>query len=604
MVSLLSLAECFNKIEVTSKRLEMTQIIANYLEKLTDEESAIFAYLLAGRLGPEFMPVEFQLATKSLVKAVSKASGNSEESITQSVGKLGDIGESWFTLNKSGNSSITLSEAYELLWEIAAITGKGVQEQKQQKIGELLLKITALEGKYILRILNGKLRLGASEKTVIEALGAGHGKETVEKLKTLMGNISDIGYVCYLYKKYGENAFTTSNVLPGVPVFAKLVEREATIEDIYTRIPMPYEEPKYDGLRLQTHIYLESETSKLFEDRIWYKMQKKYTVMAANILSDSQYKVRLFSRNLEEMTDMFPEVVEAAQKLPVQYESVTGILPKSLILDAEVIGYYDESSQYAPFKDTMTRKRKYSVDKASEAVPVKVFVFDFLECNGENLMGKQLVKRKEMLSFLDSKQTQNVFVKTPWHEPESIEEGIKIFEEYVVEGLEGVIFKNPSGIYEPGVRNFEWIKFKRAMRKDLADTVDVVILGYYYGRGDHAKLGIGALLTGVYDSENDKFVTVTKLGTKVTDELWREIKTKCDTYVLTHPHPRVEIPKPLTPDVLIEPAIVVEVEADEITPSPIHSAKYALRFPRFIRFREKKPTDTTTLSELIRLGSL
>lgn len=604
-------AQLFSAVESTPKRLEMQALLTDFFQKATAEEAAIVSYLLIGRIVPEFIDVEFQLSDKTLRAVVEKLLGRD---VQEDLAKHGDIGTVWEKNADTIDSTLSIENYYENLWKVALTKGTGSQLRKQELISALLKKGSPLAGKYTLRIMNSKLRLGASERTILEALAKLQDLKS-DRLKELYANTSDIGYTAYLFHKFGVKAFDTAKFSPGVPVSAKLVEREDSIESIYKRIPQPLEEPKYDGLRIQVHVFKQEEVKEIYEERVWQKgflkSQKpieepaeNMSLFAANTeASKEEYSVMLFSRNLENMTDMFPEVVEAARSLPAQYEKKHGVKVEALVLDGEVIGYNDLVHEYLPFQQTMTRKRKYGIGDAASEVPVKVFAFDLLLVNDQNMMTIPLSERKERLAFLDENQDiQKTIVKTPIHYPASVEDAEKIFLGYVGEGLEGVIFKDAASFYTPGVRNFEWLKYKKAMKKDLADTVDIVLVGYYRGEGKLSQFGIGALLAAVYDRDTDKYLTVTKIGTGITHEQWQSIKIACDAVKTDRKLDSVVIPKSLTPDVYLLPELVVEVEADQITKSPLHTSGYALRFPRFKKFREKKPEQATTTEELKQLA--
>lgn len=609
------LSTLFSAIETTPKRLEMQALLTDFYANASSEEAAIVSYLLIGRLVPDFIAVEFQLSDKTLRAVVEE---QQDQDISEKLAKLGDIGSVW-EASSTTSGEITVEDLYQKLWEIAQTTGTGSQKKKQELIKKLLQQVSPLSGKYVLRIMNSKLRLGASERTILEALGKLPGGE-IEKLKELYANTSDIGHTAFLFKKYGTECYKQASFLPGVPVSAKLVEREDSIESIFKRIPAPLEEPKYDGLRIQIHVFRTDAAKVAYAERVWannyqlsitnaqLKDEKAATLslFAEPVeLKEDEFTVQLFSRNLENMTEMFPEVVEAAKKLPEQYSRKFGEKVDSIVLDGEVIGYNDVVQEYLPFQQTMTRKRKHDVGNASDAVPVKVFSFDILLLGDRNLMALPLRERKALLTFLDENtDVQQTIVKTPIHEPKTLEEGEKTFETYIAQGLEGVIFKDSDSVYTPGTRNFDWLKFKRAMRSDLADSVDIVLLGYYRGEGKLATFGIGALLAGVYDRKSDKFLTVTKIGTGITHEQWQSIKVACDAVKSDRHLDNVIVPKSLEPDVWLLPSLVVEVEADEITKSPLHTSGYALRFPRFKKFREKKAEDATTIEELKKIAKI
>lgn len=602
----------FQKIEAASGRLEMRDLFAELFSQLDAEEGAIVAYLSLGRLTPDFVPVEFQISGKTLEKVIVEATQLDGDTLKADFTETGDLGSVLERHIHNSTSDIdTVQEFYSVLWEIALTQGKGSQQTKQTKIVDLVKKLDSVAAKYLIRILNGKLRLGASDKTILDALASleENPKEIAEKIRQASGFVSDVGHIVYLYKKYGAALVDKAVFTPGIPVSAKLVEREATFDDIFKRMNPAYLEPKYDGLRIQVHVFSKKTAQQAFTDRVWAKYLVKTEETEQKTLAkvtDNEFIVRLFSRNLEEMTDMFPEIIDAAQKLPALYEKKTGKKIESIVLDGEVVGYNAEQAQLLTYQETMTRRRKHDIEAAKSSVPVHVFVFDFLYVDGEQVLSKKLDERKQMLSFLDDVDDKFLFSKTPFNIVTTAEEAESLFTDYISEGLEGVIFKSGDTIYEPGVRNFDWIKFKRDMSAthNLADTLDVVILGYYYGEGRLAKMGIGKLLTGVYDKENDTFLSVTKVGTKMTDEQRKMIREACDMHKVDSQPARVIVPKNLIPDVWLEPALVIEIEGFEVTKSPLHSAGYAVRFPKFMKFREKKAEDCTSLQELIELSKL
>jgi len=239
-------------------------------------------------------------------------------------------------------------------------------------------------------------------------------------------------------------------------------------------------------------------------------------------------------------------------------------------------------------------------------MPLKAFVFDILYKDGASLLEKPLVERLKILE--ETIQPDDVLMLTSHQMVRDAETLSLLFEEAISKGLEGVVVKKLESPYEAGARNFNWVKLKRHSAGALQDTIDCVLLGYIFGRGKRAALGAGALLVGVYDPKQDIFVTVSKIGTGLTDEEWRSIRERTKGLVVDHKPARVS--SLIEPSVWLEPKIVVEVLADEITRSPIHTAGkvgdepgYALRFPRLVAFREqdKRPEDATTVDDLIEM---
>ena len=338
--------------------------------------------------------------------------------------------------------------------------------------------------------------------------------------------------------------------------------------------------------------------------------QFKYDGFRTQIHKNGQ-EISIFSRNLESMTHMFPELIEGA-RLQIKAETA--------ILDAEAMAYNPESEEFLPFQETTKRRRKYNIDALAKTLPLKAFVFDILYKNGEPLLDKPLNERLEILKETISADDILVAAKNQTiSDPKKL--GL-LLEDSISKGLEGLVVKKLNSKYVAGGRNFNWVKMKRHSAGELNDTIDCVILGYIFGRGKRTAFGAGALLVGVYDDERDEFVTVSKIGTGLSDEEWRSIKEKSKGLELTHKPARVD--SVIVPSVWLKPEIVIEVLADEITRSPIHTAGavkeaaassgyagsgepkeagYALRFPRLVSFRDrdKKPEDATSVRELISL---
>ncbi|HZQ29905.1 MAG TPA: ATP-dependent DNA ligase, partial [Patescibacteria group bacterium] len=279
---------------------------------------------------------------------------------------------------------------------------------------------------------------------------------------------------------------------------------------------------------------------------------------------------------------------------------------KNVILDSEALAYNPESQEFLPFQETTKRRRKYNIEEMQKSLPLKAFVFDILYADGKSLIDKPLSERLEILK----KTIQGDEILIPSiGEVTSDPKKLKVMlDDSISRGLEGLVVKRTDSLYEAGGRNFNWVKLKRHSSGELHDTIDCVILGYIYGRGKRTEFGAGALLVGLYEPKKDEFVTVSRIGTGLTDEEWREIHKRADKIKVDHKPARVN--SLIEPSVWIKPEIVIEVLADEITRSPLHTAGkednepgYALRFPRLVSFRtdDRKPEDATTVKELIEM---
>lgn len=568
------LVEYFERLEETSSRLALIDILAELFSEIETGEVPMVAYLIQGRVAPFYEPVEIGMAEKNVAGSIARAYGVDREEVLKEYGRLGDLGKVALKLSEAHGSRVkpgmTVKEVFETLREIAGFSGDGTVEKKISTLTGLIDKVSGVEAKHLVRIPLGTSRLGIGDPTVLDGFAkAKLGDKSQRKLlEGAYNKVSDLGLIGKTLWKDGLKGVEKLDVEVGRPIRSQLCERLPDPKSILEKYGGDaHVQYKYDGFRIQIH--------KKGKD------------------------VRLFSRNLEETTHMFPDIIEGVLKQ---------IKAESIILDSEGLAFNPESEEFLPFQETTKRRRKHGIEEAAKSLPLKAFVFDIMYFEGKSLVDTPLVERLQIMAkAIDGDET---LIEQPGeivNDPEKM--GIML-QEALTKGLEGLIVKRPDSLYEAGARNFNWIKLKRHSSGELKDTIDVVILGYIFGRGKRSEFGAGALLVGVYDKEKDEFVTVSKIGTGLTDEEWREIHRRADKIKVSHKPARVNAV--LAPSVWIEPEIVIEVLADEITRSPIHTAGkdadengvgYALRFPRLIKFRDsdKKPEDATTVKELIEM---
>jgi len=618
------LAEYFANLEETTSRLEITAILADLLRGASPEEVARICYLSLGRLAPLYAGVEFNLAEKLMIKVLAQAFEQPEEKIRQEFKKTGDLGETAYKLKIQNpkarfagflrnakiqnkfqisrlaagprqrrwqNSELTVSEVYERLLEIAKESGEGSVERKISKMAALINELDPLGAKYVVRIPLGRLRLGFSELTILDALswmlvGDKSKREGIEAAYNVRADVGEVAKnIKYKkanikYKNIQKIIDEIKNIKPtlGIPIMPALCQRLPNPEEMIEKMGLVAAEPKFDGTRLQVH----------------------YLGFSPGVPIGKHTRcVKIFTRNLEDVTAMFPDIVEGVKK---------EVKTKEAILDGEAIGFDPKTGKFLPFQETIKRKRKYEINQKAKEIPLKYFVFDILYKDGESLLNLPLEKRRKILEKV-LPMTNERIVLTPQIITDNPEELRRFHDEQVAKGLEGAVVKKWQAAYEPGRRGYTWVKFKAEKKGKrgggLKDTLDCVVMGYYKGKGKRAAFGIGAFLVGVRESENsDRFLTISKIGTGLTDEQWREIHKKCQmSNVKCQIKPKeYKVDKNLTPDVWCEPKIMVEIEADNITVSPVHTAGLALRFPRLLRFREdKSPEQATTLAEAKRL---
>jgi len=561
------LAGYLDQLESTSSRNELVKILAELYTKSSTDEIQPLTYLIQGRLVPFFEPVEIGLGEKLVIAAIAQAYDKANDEVAKRFGQLGDLGLVAEALAGEGQrAAVSIADVHARLMVIAEASGAGSVEKKRSGFADLLKDVDPTSAKHLVRMALGKLRLGIGDPTVLDALSfARKGDRSVRPvLEGAYNRTSDLGLIAKTFWSGGEGEVGTLKVTVGRPIRSQLAERLPNPEAVIKKLGLVAVQPKYDGIRVQIH--------KQGAD------------------------VRIFSRNLEDFTLTFPELTKAAGTLREQ----------TLILDGEAIAYSKEAEEFFPFQLTASRRRVHGIEEASRELPLLAFIFDVLYRNGRDLTE---VPYEERLAIADEViKDSTVLLPAPIIKTDSVEVLTKTLLDSISQGLEGVVVKRPDSPYQAGARNFNWVKLKRHTSGELSDTVDLVLLGYYLGKGKRAEFGVGALLAGVYDADTDRFATITKLGTGLSDAEWRQIHERADKLQVDHKPARVD--SILVPDVWLEPEVVVEVMADEITPSPRHTAGmsgdepgFALRFPRVVSFRDadKRPEDATTVSEIAEL---
>jgi len=564
------LSQYFDKLEKISSRLALIGILSELFKETSSKEIGKIVYLLQGRLAPFFVPIEIGMAEKNVASSVANAYKSNREDVLKLFEKLGDEGLAAEQLNrKSGtrDSGITVEEVWETLETIAKIQGEGTVDKRQALLTNLLEKVDVISARHLVRIPLGNLRLGIGDPTVMDALATAKlgDKSKRNLLEGAYNRTSDLGLIAETLYEKGLTGVEKLEVRIGSPIRSELCERLPSPEKIIEKMGEVDVQNKFDGFRVQIH-------------------------------KDGE-NIRMFSRNLEEMTHMFPELTKAAKN---------EIKARSVILDSEALAYNPESEEFLPFQETTKRRRKHNILEMAAKLPLKAFVFDILYKDGKGLLDLPLSKRIEILK--EVLPEDDVLIRTKNQTVKDAKTLGLLLEDSISKGLEGLVIKKLQSPYEAGARNFNWVKLKRHSAGELNDTIDCVILGYISGKGKRTAFGAGALLVGVYDKKKDEFMTVSKIGTGLTDEEWREVHKRADKISLEHKPPRVN--SLITPSVWIRPEIVIEVLADEITRSPIHTAGktdtepgFALRFPRLVSFRsaDRKAEDATSVEELIEM---
>jgi DNA ligase-1 len=563
------LAEVYEQLENTSSGNELRRILAGLFKKVSKSEIDKVAYLTLGRIASDYADINLGMAEKMVLRAVAEAAGTSQPEALHLYKKLGDIGLVAEELVGRKRKELSVTEVFDTLHRIAEASGTGSQEDKVLLLAGLLKNASAKEARYLARIVQGSLRLGVGDKTVLDALcitftGSKEAKKEVEHAFMIS---PDVAIIARTIANKGLAGIRKIGVALGVPIQMMLCQRVKSLNAIPGKMGVPFAvEQKYDGERIQVH--------------------KKGN------------KIVLYSRRLENITSQFPDIVEAVRR---------NVKAKECVIEGECMPV-DKKGNLLAFQLLMQRRRKYDVEEYIKKIPVCLFAFEILYCNGKTLIHESYPKRYAILKkTIRQSDKIRLALRIICDNPDCAEE---LFNKTVENGGEGIVVKSlkQDSSYQAGVRGWHWVKWKPEYVKGLRDTFDLVVVGAYRGRGRRAG-AYGALLCAAYNESADRFETFCKLGTGFSDKDLAEMPKKLRKHEIFHKPALLEIRKSMTPDAWFEPAVVIEVTGAEITRSPNHTCGLekgrglALRFPRFLRYRpEKSAEQATTVKEILKMA--
>ncbi|MSV26502.1 MAG: ATP-dependent DNA ligase [Nitrosarchaeum sp.] len=571
------LADAFSKMELTTKRLELTQYLVELFKKTPHDVISRTVYLLQGKLRPDFEGVELGVAEKLAIRAIAKSAGldNAEKKIEEEYRKSGDLGHAASKILEQKKQTtfiveyITIERVYENLYTIAKLEGSKTQDRKIKYISGLLNDASPVEAKFILKILLGTLRLGIAENTVMDALAIAFtdNKENRKVLEHAYNVSSDLGKVAETIAKKGLAGIEEFKINLFNPIRPMLADRVKSEEEAIEKLGIKFAaEYKLDGERVQLHI--EGD------------------------------KVVLFSRSLENITSYYPDIVEKIPKT---------ILAQKVILEAEAVAINENTGEFLPFQELMHRRRKYEIEKAVLQYPITVNFFDVLYYDGKSCLELEYKERRSLLEKIIKEDDFAKYVPMSYISNQNeIEE---FLENSINSGCEGVMLKMLDKPYHAGARGSFWLKLKREYRNELGDSLDLVVIGAFFGKGRRTGK-YGTFLLASCDYDTDTFTSICKVGTGFKDEDLDQIYQILSNKVTIKKNPRID--SKMEADVWFEPELVIEIVASEITLSPIHMAArnkirkdtgLALRFPKFtgkIRL-EKDADDASTNEEVLTL---
>ncbi|NMI83822.1 MAG: ATP-dependent DNA ligase, partial [Candidatus Nitrosopelagicus brevis] len=547
------ISDAFQQMEATTKRLELTDILVKLIQEIPEDVIAKAIYLIQGKLRPNFEGVELGIAEKLVMRAMSKSSGIPLKKIEDDYNKGGDLGQTAENILQQkiqttfASEVITLEKVHDTLFKISKLEGKGSQEMKMKYVSSMLNDATPQESKFILKILLGTLRLRIAENTVMDALAIAFTgkKENREIIENAYNVSSDLGKVAEVISTRGVEEIEKFQIKLFSPIRPMLADRiksgEETVEKFQEKFAAEY---KLDGERAQIH------------------KQKD--------------KIEIFSRSLEIITSYYPDIVEKISKL---------IISEDVILEAEVVAMNSNSGDFLPFQELMHRRRKYEIEEAVTKYPITVNFFDVLFSEGKNCMDMRYEERRELLEKIIK---QDDFARLiPMSIIESKEQVLEVLENSINSGCEGLMLKHLDSTYRAGIRGSNWLKLKREYQNELGDSLDLVVVGAFFGKGRRTGK-YGTLLLSTYNDEEDVFPSICKVGTGFKDESLDQLYQILSPKVTLKKNPRIV--SEMEADVWFEPELVIEIVASEITQSPIHKTAsdkikegtgLALRFPKF-----------------------
>ena len=569
------IAKTLENMEGTTKRLELTDFLVGLFKETPQDLLPKIVYLIQSKIRPDFEGIELGMAEKLAIRSLSKSSGTPVKKIQeiyQDDGDLGHSAEKILQLKKQTtfvNEPITLERVYDTLFKIAKTEGKGSQDMKIKYISSLLNDAMPIDGKFILKILLGTLRLGVADNTIIDALTIAFtgSKEKRHQVEDAYNVSSDLGKVAQVISEEGINGvekFQISIFNPVRPMLADRVKSESeALEKMGEKFAAEY---KLDGERVQVHL--------------------------------KNKQVILFSRRLENITKFYPDIVENISK---------SLKTREAILEAEAVAVNENTGEFLPFQELMHRRRKYNLERAVSEIPITLNFFDVLYFDGKNCLDLSYEERRKNLEeiVIEDKFAKLVPMVTVTADSE-IED---FLENSINSGCEGLMLKSLEGQYRAGMRGSNWLKLKREYRNELGDSLDLVVIGAFFGRGRRTGR-YGTLLVATYNDENDTFSSICKVGTGFTDENLDQLYQILSNKVTLKKNQKIN--SEMESDVWFDPELVIEVVASEITLSPIHKTAtniirkgsgLALRFPKFtgkIRL-EKSAEDASTDREIVAL---
>ena len=575
------LVDVYEQLNSTSKRLQKTLVICDFLKEIEVDDMEHVMLLLEGRIFPSYESSDIGVASRLMLKSLAIAIGTSTEKIEAEWKKLGDLGLVAQNLSKTKrqatlkSTKLTTKKVFENLRKLTELGGQGAVDRKTQLISELITSANPSEAKYIVKTILGEMRIGLGEGTMRDAIAwaffsdqIGIDRETdggaidiknreaykiyIDAIQSAYDATNEFALVARAAKAKGLEGLKHIEIRVGVPIKVMLSLKADSIEDAFEAVGNPMAaEFKYDGFRIQAH-------------------------------KDTKGNIRLFTRRLEDVTTQFPDIVSSIRR---------NIGEKSFIIDGEAVGYDNKTKRYLPFQSISQRiKRKYEIQKMANDFPVELNIFDIMHLNGKNLINENFGNRREILEKIVYQEPLSI-VLSKFKVLSQKSDVEKLFEESVGAGNEGLMLKSLGAPYKPGARVGYMLKLKSMM-----ENLDLVVVGAEWGEGKRSKW-LSSYTIACLDSNEARFLEVGKVSTGLKEKNEEGLSFDKMTRML---NPLIIGEK--GKEVTIKPKIVLEVGYEEIQKSPTYASGFALRFPRVIGSRDDKSAqDASTLDYVTKL---
>lgn len=571
------LAELYEKLESTSKRLEKTKFLVDFLKECTPKQVDKIILLVQGLVYAKYEDKKIGIASKLVVKALNTATGISADDVEKSWKKTGDLGLTAQELVKKKkqhtlfSQDLTVDKVYNTIRKLADVEGTGSTDLKMKMISELLTSAKPLEARYIVRLLLEDLRVGLGEGTIRDAIALAYyerkekknidienvqglfGKESeLSKIKNRVQEAYDLtndyAEVAAILMEKGIEALNRLNMDVLKPVKVMLAQKVKDMKEGFEKVGTPAAlEYKYDGFRM--------------------------------LIGKKDDKIIIHTRRLEDVTKQFPDVVTLIKE---------NVKTNSCIIDGEAVGYDPKTKKYVPFQNISQRiKRKYDIEQLSKEVPVELNIFDVLYYDGTSTISEPYEKRRKIIEKIIKEKAYKIKIAEQIV-TEDLKIGDSFYKKSLDAGNEGIMLKSLNAPYKPGSRVGYMVKLKPIM-----ETLDLVIVGAEWGEGKRAGW-LTSFTVACYDEDADSYLEIGKFGTGIKEKEEEGTSFEQLTESLK-PHITHEKGR----EVNIKPELVVEIKFEEIQKSPSYSSGYALRFPRLVRVREdRRPDESSSLSQI------